>query len=320
MDNVMVTVLCTTYNHREYIRDCIEGVLAQKTQYSYEMVIYDDASTDGATDILREYKAKYPEIFDIIFMEENQYQKGVDIVREYIASHLRGRFTAFCDGDDYWTDSYKLQKQVDFMLDHPNIVGCGTNATVMDYRDGSTYPYCHRRRNCYLNTNDLMWGEEPLIKPSNTMLRTRDYLENSEEINYMGGYSDRPVLLCMSLISDVYYMAEETIVYRQFTPGSWTANHIVYVDHDNDLRDSVEKINKLSGYKFDEEIRRKYNNLEYRKANASGDWGLLECVGYGRLIRYGCKDIAVSLWIHKNMSGIHENIKKLWRKARKIEE
>lgn len=124
MENPFVSICCLTYNHESYIRQCLDGFVMQKTKFPIEILIHDDASTDGTQDIIREYEAKYPNIIKPIYQKENQYSKGVKVSLVYNYSRAKGKYIALCEGDDYWTDPYKLQKQVDFLESHPNYVMC----------------------------------------------------------------------------------------------------------------------------------------------------------------------------------------------------
>lgn len=112
--NVLVTVVCITYNHEKYLRDALDGFLSQKTDFQYKIVIYDDASTDNTAAIIEEYALKYPRIIVPIYQKENQYQKGTNMFKEFVAPLLEGKYYAYCEGDDYWCDPHKLQEQVDF--------------------------------------------------------------------------------------------------------------------------------------------------------------------------------------------------------------
>jgi glycosyltransferase involved in cell wall biosynthesis len=120
-----VSVCMTTYNHEAYIAEAIEGVLMQKTSFPFELLIHDDASTDGTADIIREYEARYPDIIKPIYQKENQYSKGVCVERKFLFSRVQGKYVAVCEGDDYWTNPLKLQKQVDFLESHPDYSICG---------------------------------------------------------------------------------------------------------------------------------------------------------------------------------------------------
>lgn len=120
----IVSICCTTYNHAKFIRQCLDGFVHQKTNFPIEVLIHDDASTDGTQDVIREYEEKYPDIIKPIYQKENQYSKGVPISLTYNWSRAKGKYIAICEGDDYWTDPYKLQKQVDFLESNPDYVMC----------------------------------------------------------------------------------------------------------------------------------------------------------------------------------------------------
>lgn len=113
--NILVSVICTAYNHESYIRQCLDGFVMQKTNFSFEVLVHDDASTDRTADIIREYEAKYPDIIKPIYQNENQYSKGIAIYSKFIYPNVNGKYIAICEGDDYWIDPFKLQKQVDFL-------------------------------------------------------------------------------------------------------------------------------------------------------------------------------------------------------------
>lgn len=111
----LVSISCITYQHAPYIRQCLDGFLMQKTDFAFEVLIHDDASTDGTAEIIKEYEAKYPDIIKPIYQTENQWVKGRRGSRTFNFPRAKGKYIALCEGDDYWTDPLKLQKQVDFL-------------------------------------------------------------------------------------------------------------------------------------------------------------------------------------------------------------
>lgn len=116
MNHPLVSISCITYNHAPYIRECLHGFMMQKCDFDFEVLIHDDASTDGTQEIIREYQEKYPEIIKPILQKENQWSQGVrGINLKFNFSRAKGKYIALCEGDDYWTDPLKLQKQVDFL-------------------------------------------------------------------------------------------------------------------------------------------------------------------------------------------------------------
>lgn len=120
-----VSVCCITYNHAKFIGEALESFLNQNTSFSYEILVYDDASNDGTIDILKEYELKYPQIIRVFYSSENQYSQGVRLLNlRYNLPRAKGKYIATCDGDDFWTDPLKLQKQVDFLDSNPEVVMC----------------------------------------------------------------------------------------------------------------------------------------------------------------------------------------------------
>ena len=118
----LVSICSITYNHAPYIRQCLEGFLMQKTSFPFEIIINDDCSTDGTTEIIQEYAEKYPDIIKPIFHDENQYLKGVrGMFATFCYPRAQGKYIALCEGDDYWIDPLKLQKQVDILEKSPHV-------------------------------------------------------------------------------------------------------------------------------------------------------------------------------------------------------
>lgn len=125
MSNPVVSVCCLTYNHESYIREALDGFLMQNTNFKYEILVHDDASTDGTADIIREYQKQYPELIKPMFQDVNQYSKGVRGMNvRFNFPRASGKYLALCEGDDYWTDPFKLQKQVDFLRANPDLSFC----------------------------------------------------------------------------------------------------------------------------------------------------------------------------------------------------
>lgn len=128
MDTPLVSICCLSYNHAQFIGKCLDGFLMQKTDFPVEILVHDDASTDGTEAIVREYEVKYPDKIFPLYETENKYTHGykgkMDIAFNY--SRARGKYIAYCEGDDYWTDPLKLQKQVDFLESHPDYSVCFT--------------------------------------------------------------------------------------------------------------------------------------------------------------------------------------------------
>ncbi len=129
---VLVSVLCTAYNHGEYIRQCLDGFIAQETDFAYEVLINDDASTDNTAEIIREYEIKYPDIIKPIYQTENQYSQGIGNILVHLLPKAQGKYIALCEGDDYWCDPEKLKKQIHFLENHSEYSASIHNVMTVD--------------------------------------------------------------------------------------------------------------------------------------------------------------------------------------------
>lgn len=138
MNEPLVSIVCEVYNHEPFLRQCLDGFVMQKTTFPFEILIHEDASTDGSAKIVRTYADKYPELFKPIYQIENQYSQGIHIWAVHQFPRAKGKYIALCEGDDYWIDPLKLQKQADFLETHPDYAMCFGNA--MTHWEGGDKP------------------------------------------------------------------------------------------------------------------------------------------------------------------------------------
>ena len=134
MGDVKVSVCCLAFNHQPYIRQCLDGFVMQKCNFIFEVLIHDDASTDNTANIIKEYEAKYPEIIKSIYQTENQHSKGIKPTFSYNFPRCQGKYIALCEGDDYWTDPLKLQKQVDFLEENEDYNICFHKVKILNIK------------------------------------------------------------------------------------------------------------------------------------------------------------------------------------------
>lgn len=227
-----VSIVMITYNHAHYVRKAIEGVLMQKVNFSYEFLIHDDASTDETANIIREYQKKYPQVIKPIYQTENQYSKGVD-VEKYNYNRARGHYIALCEGDDYWIDEYKLQKQIDFLENNPTYIGVYHNVYVIDeydhiiQDDSHIYPILPERKYTY---SDAIVFKHP-SQTSSGVYQNIFYMQNAElNSDYSGlkipGDAKLPVLL--TYYGDIFCLKDIMGCYRKniHSGDSWTTKNI----------------------------------------------------------------------------------------------
>ncbi|MDO4572005.1 MAG: glycosyltransferase, partial [Clostridia bacterium] len=144
----LVTVILPTYNHAPFIAEAIESALMQKTAFPFDILLHDDASTDGTAEICREYAARYPEKIRLILQRENQYRRDRRIRAHFLYPCVQAKYIAILEGDDYWLDPDKLQKQADYMESHPDCTLIIGGADVVDVNGrviGGMRPYAEDR-------------------------------------------------------------------------------------------------------------------------------------------------------------------------------
>jgi len=135
-----VSICFVTYNQASYIKVSLDSILMQKTNFDFEIIIHDDASTDGTSDIIWDYQKRYPNIIKPQIQIENQWSKGVrGIFARFTFPRCKGKYIALCEGDDYWTDPLKLQKQVDFLENNNDVNICFHRANLLKNGDFSLH-------------------------------------------------------------------------------------------------------------------------------------------------------------------------------------
>lgn len=261
-ENIMVSVLCLAFNHEKYIRQCLDGFVMQKTNFKFEVIIHDDASTDNTANIIREYEEKYPEIIKPIYQKENQYSKKAGITKSFTLPKARGKYIAICEGDDFWTDKYKLQKQVDTLENNPNSKCCV--CTVRDANeDGSMMNTTHPSEvfdSGILHTEDFLKlaCKEYAFQTSSFMFKGDDYKEyiyNPPKFRTVSSVGDWPQLLYFSIIGDIYYINDEMSCYRRNAVGSYTTSMISSTinkrkKYNKGLIDMIESFDECTNQKY----------------------------------------------------------------------
>lgn len=140
-ETVMVTVIMLTYNHEKWIAKALDGVVQQKTNFKFKLFVHDDCSADNTAKIIEHYHKKYPDIIVPFIEKENLYSKHIKITQTVLLPHIDSKYVALCEGDDFWTDTSKLQQQVDYMEKHEKCTLCFHNAEFVDTDGRNLKPF-----------------------------------------------------------------------------------------------------------------------------------------------------------------------------------
>lgn len=222
-EDIKISIVCITYNHERFIRDCLEGFVMQKTNFPFEILINDDASTDKTADIIREYEAKYPDMFRCVYQTENQWGKKNPFT-DILFPMVRGKYVALNEGDDYWTDENKLQKQVDFMETHSDFSVCFHPVTVHwddNSEPDSVFPSAKERfYKTELTLDDLL--KRNFIQTNSVLYRWRFHRDSlklfPDGILPMDWY----LHLLHAQTGKIGFLPDVMSVYRRNQGGIWT--------------------------------------------------------------------------------------------------
>lgn len=261
MKKITVSVYCLAFNHEKYIRDALEGFVMQKTDFEYEVFVHDDASTDNTALIIEEYANRYPDIINPIYQKENQYSKGVSISREIIFPKMKGKYIAICEGDDFWSDKNKLQKQVEFLENHQEYSACVHNTEQLDCRTGKV---------SYINKSqfDMDLEFDKVIEKGNSqfqlssILCRKEFFMVPEEITGKG-FGDYPLAIYLMFNGKIRYFKDVMSVYRIFANGSWTSRHYINASLNKQIetqKNLIDFLQRLAQYSSKKNMLKEYSN------------------------------------------------------------
>lgn len=261
---LMVSIRCITYNHEPYIRQCLDGFVMQKTNFRFEAIVHDDASTDGTADIIREYAEKYPDIIKPIFETENQYSKHDGSLRRIMYEACKGKYVAICEGDDYWTDSHKLQMQFDALEKYKDCVIALNRVKTID-RDGIQQTWTIPSRGYvtknFINIEDFFESEFIIriwtFHTSSFFIRKEMLEKNSlmmQTVFRCFPYGDMPLLLTCLLSGKGYLIQKEMGCYRLLSGGYNSMirkDPIIQLNHELMLIASFMDLNDYTQSRYD---------------------------------------------------------------------
>lgn len=291
---IMVSICCLVYNHAPYLRQCLDGFVMQKTTFPIEILVHDDASTDGSADIIREYTAKYPHLFKPIYQAENQYSKGTAMSATYQFPRVKGKYIAMCEGDDYWTDPYKLQKQVDFMESHSEYVLCFHSVKVWKQQESVlTDDFLTKDVPATTTYIDLVKGN--YIHTPSVVFRCNE--EVFAAFKSMGslGVGDYPLWMLNSQYGKIYKFAEPMGVYRAGS-GIWYGKQGI-----NHTMDWMLMLSKLAVAIHNEELKKMLDDVtnSMKKSLVNQYNGFYHSTSY----RVGHTLIYPFIWLKKLVKG-----------------
>lgn len=308
----LVCIQCLTYNHEKYLADALEGFVMQKTNFPFVAIVHDDASTDGTADILRKYAEKYPDIIHPMYETENQYSKHDDslgrIMDEAIAA-TGAKYIAICEGDDYWTDPYKLQKQVDILETDESLIGVFTNRCLVDFEGN----LLEERRNDpkYIEGRVTMrdfFAKNLQYPTASVLFRNSHMQERIQKVEHMKNpyLGDWTLWIALHCFGDFYYLDEVSSAYRinptSVTHTQWVKDRVGRAKLEFDLLPRVADV-----------LPEEYADIAADLRNTNWAW-LPLAKAYYKDKQYVRMIWALIVYAVKNPRAIGSLMKKVWNK------
>ena len=333
-DNPLVSVRCITYNHEPYIAQALDGFLMQKTNFPFEVIVHDDASTDKTADVIREYEKKYPKIIKPIYQTENQYSKRDGSIGRVMNAACKGKYIAICEGDDYWIDENKLQLQVEFLEKNPEYGMCFSNSKIQ--RNGVIEKFIEPN----IQSNREVLPHEIILNggmfvPTPSIVYLKSMLSEYPICCKQCWVGDYPLQIYCALQRKVFCFNTAFVVYQKFSPGSWTlrmANQTYEQKRLGIISElkMLNGLNELSQYKYNQYfLKRKFiflgeNVLKEIKLVVKGPWYNIFLILFfycshaiKKILNINKKQLLVG-FLKKNFPRVFKLLRKIYRFFKKL--
>lgn len=232
IDSPIVSICCITYNHEAYITEAIEGFLIQETNFPFEILIRDDCSTDNTKYIIQEYVKQYPNLIKPIFEKENTFSKGIKPLPQ-VYENAKGKYIAICEGDDYWTDPSKLQKQVNFLQENPLYAACFHDSLILNETQDSN-------KTQHIKIGDRKIDEDvdivSIIKENNIATASivfKNSIRKTPKYHYKTTKGDYALMVNIASQGTIKYLPEVMSAYRVHGGGVWSSQSEIYKEKEN---------------------------------------------------------------------------------------
>ncbi len=276
MNEIMVSISCMVYNHEKYVRQALESFVNQKTNFKFEVLVHDDASTDNSAAIIREYEEKYPDIIKPIYQTENKLQQGIKVPWVYQYPKAQGKYIAICEGDDFFSDENKLQEQVDALENNPSAVICTARVQCVD-ESGHDIDFSYPAKDSsikegLIKSEDFMtmligYNKYP-FQTSSYVIKT-DFLkritQELPEYFTLCPSGDVRIMWACALEGDLYFIDKIYSRYRRGVAGSWSSKNKssdFVINHHNRLIAAYFALDEATKGKYHSQLEKNIHSLE----------------------------------------------------------
>jgi glycosyltransferase involved in cell wall biosynthesis len=260
---IHVSILCTAFNHAAYIKDALDGFVSQQTSFGFEVLVHDDASTDDTPRIIQEYQKRFPHIVKPIYQTINQYSQSIEILTKWLLPRASGNYIALCEGDDFWIDVHKLQKQFDALENLPTCDLCFHPAYAL-YRNGSTTVLNKLKNSKYcFPIEDVIMGGGKFMPTASLFLR-RGVLEIYNAFFKIYGHymvTDFVLQFIGSVKGGALFLPSVDAVYRTMAEGSYSQRLVIDSRFSSKMKRQIielnEHLDEFSHYQYQQFFKKK---------------------------------------------------------------
>lgn len=297
---VLVSIICNAYNQADYIEDALNSFLEQKTDFRFEVLVHDDASTDGTDKIIRQYAKKYPDIIKLLIQEKNQYSQGKDIILCFQRNRIQGEYVAFCEGDDYWTDATKLQKQVDILRIHPEIDMCAHGAYLVSEKTKKKIKRIGMQTECIVSADEVIRSGGGVFATNSLMCRAR--LLQDDYAFWKTLFIDYSLQIAGALKGGIAYYPECMSAYRYAAKGSWTGrmskNVQARIAFDRRIKDMLSALHTETNGKYKEAIEERMKMVDINTLCLQGKYREVKSKEYRKYYKKLSSDERLIINLH----------------------
>lgn len=275
--NKEVTVIVMTYNQAQYISKALDSILEQETSFDFDILIHDDCSNDETSDLINKYQAKYPNKIRTIIEKERCFPKeGFNMmIYNHVVPLIDSKFVAYCDGDDYWCDSHKLQKQYDFMHKHKDYSMCFHSALQLkNNNDTSSKWFIGPDEDVDLS---FVISDKPGIRiATSSIFLKSEVFRDFSEWRKQYPVEDIPMYITAALSGKIRRLSDVMCVYRYLSSGSWSSNTKSNVEktisHLEQMKKALSQFDESTNNQFHELVKMQLQEYDFRIAFNKKDY------------------------------------------------
>ena len=309
VEEPLLSVLCITYNQVGYIEHAITSILSQRTSFPFEVLVHDDASTDGTTELLRKLESDHPQLY-VVYEDENQFSRGKSSIKPLLKI-AKGKYYALIEGDDYWTDDGKLEMQVSFLESHPSYSLCVHAGAKVDQSEniipgGDIRPFA---QDCTVPLETVL--SKWLFPTASMVFRGSDYNPAPDfKGNALNG--DYAMTVDLAIKGQVFYYSKKMSAYRVQSLGSLTGRQskdiALTTDYTKRFVAMLDRIDAYTDLQYTDVLKAHKKKVLFDLAMARGDYPT--CAEYPQFKTYPLQD-RLKCYLRWKMPSVYALIKRI---------